>query len=192
MIRKFVLTLVASLLAACGPVTGTESPYAGVDPDLQVEFAQRDIAHTNITMLVPGGWVSDYYQGTTRLASDGDNFFYSPSEPFEGVLIELFLSDGPRAVGPSFDVLKLAQDFVADQPDLRQPPVLNEDSGRQIVTTRYVNDDSKGKPITYFVGFVQENQQLTVFLAATPNDTEETFLPILEAMLFSIQIQSPA
>jgi hypothetical protein len=190
MLKKTILITLAFLVSACGSIAAPDAPSRGLDRAQRIEFIQHDVAHTNITMLLPEGWVSEYYQGTTTFASDSQNLFYSPSEPFEGALVNLFVSDGPRAVGPSFDVLQLAQDFVADQQHVAQAPILTEDNGRQIVTARYMNDDAKGKLITYFAGFVMEGQQLTVFLAATPNDTESDFLPVLETMLYSIQIQS--
>jgi hypothetical protein len=155
----------------------------------QVEFSRQDIAHTVVTMLIPDGWSMEYSQGTTTLASDSQNLFYSPSEPFEGVLITLFVSDGPRAVGPSFDVMKIAQDYIAGQPRVTQAPTLSEQCGRQIVTARYLGLDSKGQWITYFTGFVVQSQVLTVFLAATPEATEATFVPILQEMVFSIEVK---
>ena len=142
-------------------------------------------------MLVPEGWVSDYYQGTIRLASSGDNFFYSPYKPFEGVLINMFVSDGPRAVGPSFDVMSLVNDFLATaNANIVRDPMLVERDDKQIVTAIYESEDSKGLLITYLAGFVVEQQQLTVFLAATPHDTQDTFLPALEKMLNSINVIS--
>jgi len=191
MYKKFVLILLALALSACGTSAFAEAPdAAGVDKADQVKFVQQDIAHTHITMLSPDGWLSEYYQGTTTIVSDSKNLFYSPYEPFEGARIDLFVSDGPRAVGPSFDVMKLARDYVADQPNVIQAPTLVEDNGRQIVTTLYEKQDTKGPLITYLVGFVMEEQQLTVFIAATPNDTEMIYLPILQTMLNSIEIRS--
>jgi hypothetical protein len=167
------------------------TPDQEVNTDPQVNFTQWDVPHTNITMLLPENWVSEYYQGTISIATDSRNFFYSPSEPFEGVLVTMFLSDGPRAIGPSFDVMKLAADYITDQPNVVQAPILWEQGGRKIITTIHVNEDTKGKVITYLTGYVLEDQQLTVFLAATPRDTELFYLPILEEMLYSINIRSP-
>jgi hypothetical protein len=168
-----------------------EASSQGIGDDTQVNFTHWDVPHTNLTMLLPTGWVTNYYQGDITIASGSQNLFYSPSEQFEGVLIHMFLSEGPRAVGPSFDVMKIAEEYVADQPNVVQAPLLWEQGGRQIITTIHVNEDTKGKVITYLTGYVLEDQQLTVFLAATPRDTELLYLPILEEMLYSINIRSP-
>jgi hypothetical protein len=157
----------------------------------QLDFIQWNVPHTNLTMLLPDGWVSEYDQGTIAIASNSSNFFYSPSDPFEGVLVYMFLSDGPRAVGPSFDVMQIAADYIADQPNVVQTPTLVEQGARKIITTVHINKDSKGDVITYLTGYVLEDQQLAVFLAATPTDTELYFLPILQEMLYSILIASP-
>ena len=191
MFKKVSLILIAVLLTACGGTVSTQPVEQVVHANAQIRFSQWDVPHTNLTMLLPDGWVTEYYQGDISIASDGQNLFYSPYEPFEGVLVKMFLSDGPRAIGPSFDVMQLATDFVADQPNVTQAPTLVEDGGRQIVTTMYANTDSKGQPITNLTGFVLDNQQLTVFLAATPTETELIYLPVLQQMLFSIEIQTP-
>ena len=159
-----------------------------VGDQLDINFIQWDVPHTQLTMLIPDGWVSEYYRGVTTFAPNSQNLFYSPSQTFEGALVDLFVSDGPRAVGSSFDVLKLAQDYVSDQPNITQPPTLVEQAGRQIVTTIYLNKDSKGKLITYLVGFVVEEMQLAVFISATPTETEAFYLPILNRMLNSIEV----
>jgi hypothetical protein len=190
MFKGVVLLLITCLLTSCASMALAESPKPGSGTDNHLYFNQWDVPHTNLTMLLPEGWVTDYYQGDIAIASDSQNFFYSPERQFEGVLIHMFLSDGPRAIGPTFDVLNLAKDYVADQPNVRQAPTLIEQDGRQIVTTYYENEDDKGKLITYLAGFVVEDQQLTVFLAATPSDTERIFLPVLEIMLRSILIKS--
>jgi len=188
--KNIALALIAFLLASCGSMN-MQTAELGVDARPQIEFAQWDVPHTNLTMLLPDGWVTDYYQGTISIATDGSRFFYSPSEPFEGVLITMFLSEAPRVVGPSFDVMQIATDFIADQPNVVQDPLLVEQDGRQIITTVHVKEDTKGKVITYLTGYVIENQELTVFIAATPRDTELFFLPILQEMLYSIQVRSP-
>ena len=190
MFRKITLVLVTALLASCGSMALAQPADLVIEGSNQLSFIQQDIPHTNITMLVPEGWVSEYYQGTTTFASDGKNLFYAPSDEFEGVLIDLFVTDAPRAVGPSFDVMEIAIDFVSDQPNVTQTPNLIERDGRQMVTTLYMGRDAKGKLITYLVGFVVEDQQLTVFLGATPNETELIYLPILTKMLYSIEIRS--
>jgi hypothetical protein len=166
------------------------SESVNVNDSLEVFFIQWDIPHTRQRMLIPDGWVSDYYQGVITLASRSQNLTYSPSEPFEGVLITLFVSDGPRAVGPTFDVQQIARDYVSDQLNVVQAPMLVEADKRQIVTTIYLNEDSKGKLITYLTGFIVQEQQLTVFIAATPNETEELYLPVLNEMLYSIEVVS--
>ena len=190
MFKKMILVWVGLLLTSCGSLPFAPPADIVVGGKTQVNFTQWDVPHTNLTMLLPEDWVSEYYQGTFTIASDSGNLFYSPSEDFEGVLIQMFVSDGPRAVGPSFDVMKLAEDYIADQPNVIQKPTLVDQDGRQIVTTLHVNTDTKGKLITYLTGFVLENQELTVFLAATPNETEIVYLPILTKMLYSIEIRS--
>lgn len=186
MFKGIVLLLITCLLTSCAGMALADSPEQGRGGEGHLYFNQWDVPHTNLTMLLPEGWVTDYHQGDITIASDGQNFFYSPERHLEGVLIHMFLSDGPRAIGPSFDVLKLARDYVADRPNVKYAPTLIEEGGRQIVTTYYMNEDDKGKLITYLAGFVVEDQQLAVFLAATPSDTERTFLPVLETMLRSI------
>lgn len=189
-----ILAILALICTACSalPAQGAADQPSNTSGHAAsgTDFVQWDVPHTHLTMLLPSGWVSEYHQGTITIASRSNNLFYSPSEPFEGVLINMFVSDGPRAVGPTFDVLKLAEDYVSDQENIAQRPALVESDGRQIVTTLYLNKDTKGKLITYLAGFVVEEQQLTVFLAATPTDTQLIFLPILIRMLESIQIRS--
>lgn len=190
MFRNIALVVLVFLLTSCGSKTlQPADPLVNEKP--QQNFTQWDVPHTNLTMLLPERWVSEYYQGTVTISSDGRNLFYSPSEEFDGVLIHMFLSDGPRTIGSSFDLMKLAEDYIEDQPNVIQAPTLIEGDGRQIVTTLHVSKDSKGKLITYLTGYVLEEQQLTVFLAATPKDTEMFFLPILGEMLYSINIKSP-
>jgi len=190
MFRYLALTLLMFLVTACGGTVIEQPVNLDVSVETKTDFVQWDVPHTNITMLLPDGWIYEYYQGTFTIAPDSKSLFYSPYEPFTGARIDMFLSDGPRAVGPSFDLMRIAKDFVADQTNVTQPPKLIEDGRRQIITTLYVNKDSKGKLIDYFVGFVMENQQLTVFIAATPLDTEVFYLPILQQMLTSIEIRS--
>ena len=188
-IRIFLLFVSSSLFASCGGMNIQPAELA-VDAQPQLNLIQWDVPHTNLTMLLPDGWVSEYYQGTIAIASDSRNFFYSPSDPFEGVLVHMFLSDGPRAVGPSFDVMQIAADYIADQPNVVQAPTLVEQGGRKIITTIHMNKDSKGDVITYLTGYVLEDQQLAVFLATTPADIGPYFLPILQEMLYSIMIAS--
>jgi len=187
--KRIALVLVAFLLASCGSMNIQPAELV-VDTQPQVEFTQWDVPHTNLTMLLPDGWVTEYYQGTISIATDGSRFFYSPSEPFEGVLVTMFLSGAPRAVGPSFDIMQIATDYIADQPNVVQTPLLVKQDGRKIITTIHVKEDTRGKVITYLTGYVLENQELTVFIAATPRDTELFYLPILQEMLYSIQISS--
>ena len=195
MYKGIVWALTVLCLTACGNTALTQElavENVRITNSL-VKLVEQDVPHTRLTMLIPEGWVSDYYQGNIIMASKGDNFFYSPFKPFEGVLINMFVSDGPRAVGASFDVLGLANDFIATgQPKVIRPPTLVERSNKQVVTTIYENTDSKGKLITYLAGFVLEQQQLTVFLAATPSDNRENYLPILEKMLYSITVKNPS
>lgn len=189
MLQRTVLGLIVFLLTSCSLPASAKQPHKVLFEQAdRVHFIQQAIPHTHLTMLVPKGWVSDYYQGDIILASSRQNLFYSPDKAFAGVLIHMFVSDGPRAFGPSFDVLKLAEDFVADQSTMVQAPILDDQGERQIVITLYRNEDSRGTLITYLAGFVVEAQQLTVFLAATPEDTETTYLPILEKMLYSIEV----
>jgi len=185
-----LLLWVGFLLTSCGSLPSAPTANIVVSGETQVNFTQWDVPHTNLTMLLPNDWVSEYHQGNFTLASDRRNLFYSSSEEFEGVLINMFVTDAPRAIGPSFDVIKLAEDYIADQPNVIQKPTLVEQNGRQIVTTLHVNQNTKGKFITYLTGYVLENQELTVFLAATPRDTEMIYLPILDKMLYSIEVQS--
>lgn len=190
MFRGIGLLAIVLILMACGTTSLIQEPTGATNQGSLVNFVQWDVPHTYLTMLIPEDWVTDYYQGTITLASHEQNLTYSPYKSFEGALIDMFVSDGPRAVGPSFDVLKLAQDFIADEPNVLQPPILVEGGGRQIVTTLYAKRDGKGKLLTFMVGFVVEAQQLTVFIAATPNDTQDVYLPILEKMLNSIRVIS--
>lgn len=188
---RIIATLpIIFLLTSCAGMDFAETSSQEIGDDTQMIFAQWDVPHTNLTMLLPDGWTTDYYQGNVTIASSSQNLFYSPFEEFEGILIRMFLSDGPRAVGPSFDVMKIAEEYVADQPNIVQTPTLVEHDERQIITTLHAGKDTKGKLITYLTGYVLENQQLTVFLAATPTDTELIYLPILKEMLYSINIRS--
>lgn len=190
MFRRIILFLSTFLIASCGGIALTQPEVTVTNQQSKLKFVQWDVPHTDITMLLPKGWVSEYYQGTTSIAPDSRNFFYSPYKEFEGVLINIFLSDGPRAVGPSFDVTKLAEKYIATQSNVIQFPILVEGDGRQIVTTLHRKKDTKGTLLTYLAGYVLEDQQLTVFLAATPTDSEATYLPILDEMLYSIYIKS--
>jgi hypothetical protein len=158
-----------------------------VDEPPPLQFTQWDVPHTNLTMSLPMGWVSEYDQGTITIASDDQNLLDSPEE-FEGVLINMFVSDGPQIAGPAFDLMKLAEDSIVGQVNIIQTPKLVEKDGRQIVTTLHTNTDTRGKRIIYLSGYVLEDRQLTVFLAATPTETEVIFLPILTSMLHSIEI----
>jgi hypothetical protein len=191
MFRNLLFVSLILLLTSCSGMGFANTPDQDVGEDPQANFTQWDVPHTNLTMLIPDGWVTDYHQGDIMIASGSKNLFYSPSEQFEGILIHMFLTDAPRSVGLSFDLMKIAEGYIADQPTVLQAPTLVEQDGRQIVTTLHVNEDSKGKLIAYFTGYVLEDQQLTVFLAATPRDTELFYLPILEEMLYSINIRSP-
>jgi hypothetical protein len=102
----------------------------------------------------------------------------------------MFVSDAPQVAGPAFNVMKLAEDAIANQANILQTPKSVEENGRQIVTTLHINRNTKGKRIIYLSAYILEDQQLTVFLAATPTDTEFIFLPILTKMLHSIEIRS--
>jgi hypothetical protein len=92
-------------------------------------------------------------------------------------------------MGERFDVLQLAKDFIALQPVPTLAPTLREDGSRQIVVARYAGQDTRNQTITYLAAFVVERQVLTVFLAATPEATEDDYLPILDRMVSSIQVK---
>jgi hypothetical protein len=177
------------LLTACSNPAHAQAPVARPAGRLPVMFSWQDLPHSRLMLLVPDGWTMEYDQGTTTLAASSQSRYYSPTERFAGALVQVFVSDAPRALGPTFDVLQLAQDFMALQATVTQDPVLREVRGRQIVTGRYAGNDTKGQAITYLAAFVVERQVLTVFLAATPQATEDTFLSILEKMVSSIQLK---
>jgi hypothetical protein len=150
-------------------------------------FGWQEIPHSRLMLLVPEGWTIEYDQGTTTLASGSRSRYFSPSERFAGALVQVFVSDAPRAAGARFDLMTLAEDFIALQPVPTQDPTLREGRGKQIVTTRYAVQGMQGQAMTHLAAFVVERQVLTVFLAHTPEDTGATYLPILERMVVSIQ-----
>jgi hypothetical protein len=190
MFRKIILVFFAFLIVSCGRLPLMQFDETVVGNEATVDYTQWDVPHTNLTMLLPEGWVTEYHQGDITISTASRNFFYSPSEEFEGVLIRMFLSGAPQAVGPSFDVMGIAEQYIEDQDSVVQDPILVEKDGRQIITTIHLNRDSKGTVVTYLTGYVLENQQLTVFMGATPRDTELLYLPILLEMLYSIEITS--
>jgi hypothetical protein len=154
---------------------------------LATVFGWQEIPHSKLILLVPEGWTTEYHQGTTTFASGSQSRFYSPTEDFAGALVQVFVSDAPRAGVALFDVMALAEDFIALQAAPIQAPALREGRGKQIVTTRYVGRDPKGQATAHLAAFVVERQVLTVFLANTPEGTSATYLPILERMAASIQ-----
>jgi hypothetical protein len=140
-------------------------------------------------LVVPNGWTIEYDRGTTTIASSSLARYYSPTERFAGALVQVFVSDAPRTLGEQFDVLALAEDFIALQPVPTLAPTLREAQGRQVVVARYAGQDTRNQTITYLAAFVVERQVLTVFLAATPEATEDDYLPILDRMVSSIQVK---
>jgi hypothetical protein len=188
--RAPTLSLVVSLLLAfLAPAAHAQvSPVRAAAPSSPA-YAWQDLPHTRVRLLVPEGWLVEYDQGTTTLASGTQSRYYSPAEPFAGALVQVFVSDAPRALGERFDVLRLAEDFLALQPVPTQPPELRDERGRQIVTVRYAGQTPRNQTMTYLAAFVVDRQVLTVFLAATPEFTEADYLPILERMVSSIQLK---
>src|SRR5262245_9287478 len=114
-VRIQVLVLLSIvLLTAC--TTGTPASGTPASPNELAGYERQAVPHTWASLLVPAGWVMEYDgQGNTRLASAGENFFYLPDKSMDGALIQMFVSDAPRAQGEAFDVLKLAQAFAAKQ-----------------------------------------------------------------------------
>jgi len=182
------LPLVFLLIAFTGTALA-QPPTPAAHRLFRAEYTRQEVPHTWASLDVPAGWVWEFDQGNAWLATSSRNFFYSPSEPFRGALIHIFLSDAPRAAGPSFDVLKLAQDFMATQSMVAQEPVLATAGDREMVTALYLGRDSKGQRFTYLAGFDVQSDVLTVFLAATPQGTAEAYLPVLMHMLESIEIE---
>ncbi len=86
--------------------------------------------------------------------------------------------------------MELAEDAIADLVNIIQNPNLVAKYRRQIVTTLHTNRDTKGKRVIYLSGYVLEDQQLSVFLAATPLETQLIFMPMLTKILHSIEIRS--
>jgi hypothetical protein len=187
---KFLCFGLLFLLTACGSLATVQPAAIDLTEPRPLEFTQWDVPHTNLTMVLPNGWVSEYQQGTIRIVSDARYLLHSLPEEFEGVLINMFVSDAPQVAGPAFNVMKLAEDAIANLANILQTPKSVEENGRQIVTTLHINRNTKGKRIIYLSAYILEDQQLTVFLAATPTDTEFIFLPILTKMLHSIEIRS--
>jgi hypothetical protein len=188
---RLILATLAIVLQVSGAAAAAPPPAAQAFKAGPMGFAWQAIPHTKVFMLVPDGWTVEYDQGTTTLASGSRSRYYSPTELFAGALVQVFVSDAPRAIGPSFDVLQLAQDFIALQATVTHRPALHAANGRQIVTAQYAGRDTKGQPITYLAAFVLENQVLTVFLAATPEATEASYVPVLEQMVASIVLKQP-
>jgi hypothetical protein len=137
-------------------------------------------------LLVPKGWTLKHHQGATTLASGSQSRYYLPTERFAGALIQVFVVEGPHAIGPSFDLMRLAKEFIATQTTAPQVFTLREVRGRRIVTARYAGVDAQGQALTYLAAFVVERQVLTVFLAATPKRTDDDYLPVLEKIVSSI------
>ncbi len=187
---KFLCFGLLFLLTACGNLATVQPAAIELTEPPQLEFTQWDVPHTNLTMVLPNGWVSEYHQGTITIASNARHLLHSLSEEFEGVLINMFVSEAPQVAGPAFNVMKLAEDAIANQVNIIQTPKSVEENGRQIVTTLHINRNTKGKRIIYLSAYILEDQQLTVFLAATPTDTEFLFLPILTKMFHSIEVRS--
>jgi hypothetical protein len=186
---RLIVAVFALALTAHGTAAHAQVPRARAAEARSIAYAWQALPGSKVMLLVPEGWLLEYEQGTTTLASGSESRYYSPTERFAGALVQVFVSDAPRALGERFDLMRLAEDFLALQPVPTQQPALREEQGRQIVTVRYAGQTTKNQTMTYLAAFVVERQVLTVFLAATPEFTEAAYLPILEQMVSSIQLK---
>jgi hypothetical protein len=186
---SLLIVVFALVFTGQAAAANTQPPRARAAETPPVRFEQQALPGSKVLLLVPEGWMLEYDQGTTTLASGSQSRYYSPTEPFAGALVQIFVSGAPRTLGARFDVMRLAEDFLALQPVPTQEPMLREEQGRQIVTVRYAGQTPRNQTMTYMTAFVVERQVLTVFLAATPEFTEADYLPILERMVSSIQLK---